>query len=80
MSKDVPPIDIIAVLPLFRVFRAVRIVRLLRLIRLLRMFGVASRLSMHFPDIIRRGALEYVFVCGLLGLTPAVRNGVHDGL
>lgn len=68
-------IDIVAVLPLFRVFRSVRVIRLFRLIRLLRMFGVASRLSVHFPDILRRGALEYVFVCGLLGLTVLFGTG-----
>jgi voltage-gated potassium channel len=68
-------IDIIAVLPLFRVFRSVRALRLFRLIRLLRMFGVASRLAIHFPDILRRGALEYVFVCGLLGLTVLFGTG-----
>ncbi|MBC8352653.1 MAG: ion transporter [Planctomycetes bacterium] len=68
-------IDIVAVLPLFRVFRSVKLIRLFRLIRLLRMFGVASRLALHFPDIVRRGALEYVFVCGLLGLTILFGTG-----
>lgn len=68
-------IDIFAVLPVFRVFRSFRILRLFRLIRLLRMFGVASRLSMHFPDIVRRGVLEYIFVCGLLGLTVLFGTG-----
>ncbi|MEO8493536.1 MAG: ion transporter [Planctomycetota bacterium] len=68
-------IDIVAVLPLLPVFRSIRVLRLFRLIRLLRMFGVASRLAMHFPDIIRRGALEYIFVCGLLGLTVLFGTG-----
>ncbi|MDA1052741.1 MAG: ion transporter, partial [Planctomycetota bacterium] len=68
-------IDIVAVLPLFRVFRSIRVLRLFRLIRLLRMFGVASRLALHFPDILRRGALEYIFVCGLLGLTVLFGTG-----
>lgn len=68
-------IDILAVLPLFRVFRSVRVIRLFRLVRLLRMFGVASRLAMHFPEILRRGALEYVFVCGLLALTVLFGTG-----
>lgn len=68
-------LDIIAVLPLFRVFRSIRMMRLFRLIRLLRMFGVASRLSIHFPDVVRRGALEYIFVCGLLGLTVLFGTG-----
>lgn len=68
-------IDIIAVLPIFRIFRSVRILRLFRLIRVLRIFGVASRLSMHFPDIMRRGLLEYIFVCGLLGLTVLFGTG-----
>lgn len=68
-------IDIIAVLPVFRIFRSVRILRLFRLIRLLRMFGVASRLAVHFPDILRRGMLEYIFVCGLLTLTVLFGTG-----
>ena len=68
-------IDILAVLPVFRVFRSVRILRLFRLIRLLRMFGVASRLAVHFPDILRRGLLEYIFVCGLLALTVLFGTG-----
>ncbi|MCA9147436.1 MAG: NAD-binding protein, partial [Planctomycetales bacterium] len=59
----------------FRVFRSMRVFRLFRLIRLLRLFGVASRLAVHFPDVLRRGALEYVFVCGLLGLTVLFGTG-----
>lgn len=68
-------IDIVAVLPLFRVFRSIRVLRLFRLIRLLRLFGVVSRLAIHFPDILRRGALEYIFVCGLLSLTVLFGTG-----
>lgn len=68
-------LDILAVLPLFRVFRAARVVRLLRLARLLRLFGVASRLSSHFPYVMRRGLVEYLFVCGLLALTVLFGTG-----
>ena len=59
-------LDIIATLPLFRVFRTVRALRLLRLIRLIRLLGVASRLSSHFPAIFRRGAVDFLTICGLL--------------
>ena len=68
-------LDIIAVLPLFRIFRAGRAIRLLRLVRLLRSFGVISRLASHFPYVLRRGALEYIVVCGLLGLTVVFASG-----
>ncbi|MCO6459157.1 MAG: ion transporter [Pirellulaceae bacterium] len=68
-------LDILAVLPLFRVFRAARVVRLLRLARLLRLFGVASRLSSHFPYIMRRGFVEFAFVCGMLALTVLFGTG-----
>ena len=68
-------LDIIAVLPLFRIFRAGRAIRLLRMIRLLRTFGVVSRLASHFPYVLRRGALEYVVVCGLLVLTVIFASG-----
>jgi voltage-gated potassium channel len=68
-------IDIIAVLPVFRVFRAARAFRLLRLVRLLRMFGVVSRLASHFPYVLRRGAVEYMVVCGLLALTVVFGTG-----
>ncbi|MBC8868851.1 MAG: ion transporter [Planctomycetes bacterium] len=68
-------LDIVAVLPLFRVFRVARAVRLLRLIRLLRLFGVMSRLASHFPYILRRGAMEYLVVCGLLALTIVFGSG-----
>ncbi len=68
-------IDIIAVLPVFRVFRAAKAFRLLRLVRLLRMFGVVSRLASHFPYVLRRGAVEYMVVCGLLALTVVFGTG-----
>jgi voltage-gated potassium channel len=68
-------IDILAVVPLFRIFRVGRAIRLLRLIRLLRMFGVASRLASHFPYVLRRGAVEYFVVCGLLALTVLFATG-----
>ena len=68
-------IDIVAVLPLFRVFRTARAIRLLRLVRMLRVFGVATRLASHFPDIFRRGAMEYLVVCGLLIVTVIFGTG-----
>lgn len=62
-------LDIIATLPLFRVFRTGRALRLLRLVRLLRLLGVISRLSSHYPYIIRRGAVDFLMICMLLMLT-----------
>ncbi|MEM9410569.1 MAG: ion transporter [Planctomycetota bacterium] len=59
-------LDIVATLPLFRVFRGVRALRLLRLIRLVRLLGVMSRLSSHFPTILKRGAIDFLTICGLL--------------
>lgn len=59
-------LDIIATLPLFGVFRDVRTLRLLRLIRLIRLLGVMSRLSSHFPAILRRGAIDFLTICGML--------------
>ena len=59
-------IDILATLPLFRVFRGARALRLLRLIRVIRLLGVMSRLSSHFPAIFRRGAIDFLTICGLL--------------
>lgn len=62
-------LDIVATLPLFRIFRSARALRLLRLVRLLRLLGVMSRLSGHFPAIFRRGAIDFLLICGLLVLT-----------
>lgn len=59
-------LDILATIPLFRVFRAARALRLLRLVRLLRLLGVISRLSSHYPYIFRRGAIDFMIICGLL--------------
>lgn len=59
-------LDILATLPLFRVFRTGRALRLLRLVRLLRLLGVISRLSSHYPYIIRRGAVDFLMVCLLI--------------
>ena len=59
-------LDIIATLPLFRVFRGIRALRLLRLIRLIRLLGVMSRLSSHFPFVFRKGAIDFLTICGLL--------------
>ncbi len=59
-------LDILATIPVFRVFRSARALRLLRLIRLVRLLGVFSRLSSHYPHIFRRGALEFLVICGFL--------------
>ena len=59
-------LDIVATLPLFRVFRGVRALRLLRLVRLVRLLGIMSRLSSHFPTILKRGAIDFLTICGLL--------------
>jgi voltage-gated potassium channel len=68
-------LDIVAVLPFSLILPGGRALRMLRLVRLLRMFGVVSRLSGHFPYIIRRGAVEYVMVTGLLVLTIVFATG-----
>jgi voltage-gated potassium channel len=68
-------VDIIAVLPWCRIFRVGRAVRLLRLIRILRLFGFASRAASSFPYVFRRGAVEYLLVCGLLVLTVIFGTG-----
>ncbi len=62
-------------LPFSLILPGGRALRMLRLVRLLRMFGVVSRLSGHFPYIIRRGAVEYVMVTGLLVLTIVFATG-----
>lgn len=59
-------LDILATLPLFRVFRGARALRLLRLFRVIRLLGVMSRLSSHFPAILRCGAIDFMTICGLL--------------
>jgi voltage-gated potassium channel len=61
-------LDIIATIPVFRVFRAARVLRLLRLIRLFRLMGVISRLSSHYPYVLRRGAIDFLMICFLLAL------------
>lgn len=61
-------LDIIATIPVFRVFRAARVLRLLRLIRLIRLMGVISRLSSHYPYVLRRGAIDFLMICSLLAL------------
>ncbi len=62
-------LDIIATLPLFRIFRTGRALRLLRLVRVLRLLGVISRLSSHYPYIVRRGAVDFLMICLLILLT-----------
>ena len=59
-------LDILATIPIFRVFRSARALRLLRLVRVIRLFGVISRLSSHYPYIFRRGAVDFLMICGLL--------------
>ena len=64
-------LDVIATIPLFRIFRTARALRLLRLFRLFRLMGVLSRLSTHYPYILRRGALDFLVICGLLTVSIA---------
>ena len=64
-------LDVIATVPLFRVFRTAKALRLLRLFRLFRLMGVLSRLSVHYPYILRRGALDFLVICGLLVVSVA---------
>lgn len=59
-------IDVLATIPLFRVFRTARALRFLRLFRLFRLMGVLSRLSSHYPYILRRGAVDFMVISGLL--------------
>ncbi len=61
-------LDILATLPVFRIFRSFRALRLLRLVRLFRLLGVISRLSSHYPYIMRRGAADFLMICSLLAL------------
>lgn len=58
--------DILATLPLFKISRDIQALRLLRLIRLIRLLGVMSRLSSHFPAILKRGAIDFLTICSLL--------------
>lgn len=62
-------LDILAVLPLLRVFRIIRVMRLLRLLRLLRLIGLFKRHTSVFQSLLRRGAPEYIIICGLIILT-----------
>lgn len=62
-------IDIIAVLPILRAFRVFRALRLLRLLRMLRLIGLFTRYAHYLPYVLRRGALEYIIVGGLILLT-----------
>ena len=64
-------LDILATIPVFRVFRSARALRLLRLVRVFRLMGVLSRLSSHYPYILRRGAIDFLMICGLLVLAVA---------
>lgn len=59
-------LDILATIPVFRVFRGIRALRLLRLVRLIRLTGVISRLSSHYPQIFRSGAIDFLMISGLL--------------
>jgi voltage-gated potassium channel len=62
-------LDILAVLPVMRIFRFVRLMRFLRLLRLLRLLGLCKRHSSIFQSLLRRGAPEYIIICGLILLT-----------
>ena len=68
-------LDILATIPVFRVFRAARVLRLLRLIRLVRLMGVISRLSSHYPYVLRRGAVDFLMICSLLARGGHFWNG-----
>lgn len=59
-------LDIIATIPVFRIFRGSRALRLLRLVRLIRLTGVVSRLSSHYPQVFRSGAIDFLMISGLL--------------
>ncbi len=59
-------LDILATIPVFRIFRSSRALRLLRLVRLIRLTGVISRLSSHYPQIFRSGAIDFLMISGLL--------------
>jgi voltage-gated potassium channel len=68
-------LDILAVLPMLHIFPAGGAFRLLRLVRLLRILGVARRVPNRLPQVMRRGAVEYLFTCGLLVVTVAFGTG-----
>lgn len=69
-------VDLIAIVPsLVPMLYPARILRLVRLLRILRLFGFVFRASSNFPNIIRRGAVEYVIVCGLIGFTVLMGTG-----
>ncbi len=68
-------IDILAVMPLLRTLRFARLLRLLRLLRILRLMGIFSQYASSFPYIFRRGAIEYMMVCGLILLTVLFSTG-----
>jgi len=69
-------IDILAVFPsLLEEFYTARLMRLIRLLRILRLFGFLSRVSSNFPYILRRGAVEYVTVGGMLIITVLLGTG-----
>lgn len=59
-------IDILSVLPLLRMFRIFRALRLLRLLRMFRLMGIFTHYVSFFPYVLRRGALEYTLVLGLI--------------
>ena len=69
-------VDLIAILPsLIPGLYTAKILRLVRLLRILRLFGFVFRASSSFPNVIKRGAVEYVIVCGLICLTVLMGTG-----
>lgn len=69
-------IDLIATVPsLLPDLGFARLMRLIRLLRILRLFGFLSRFSSNFPYILRRGAMEYATVVGLLVMTILLGTG-----
>ena len=61
-------LDILATVPLLRPLRTARALRFFRLIRLFRLLGLATRLSVRYPVLFRRGALDFVVVCTMLSI------------
>ena len=59
-------LDILATVPLLRPLRTARALRFFRLIRLFRLLGLATRLSLRYPVLFRRGALDIVVICAML--------------
>jgi len=62
-------LDVFAIVPILRPFRIVRVMRLVRSLRTSHWFGIVYRYAQAFPDVLRRGAMEYFLVFSLLVTT-----------